>query len=441
MPLTIHPDARKRLHEALTKALPTITVDNGMFIDRASSVLLLLGDIALPQKGRFREQLEEYIDEYPFANFVLDTLGEELWERDQYQKDVTLKLTEIAGYQNASELADRLLNQFATLPCKYQVTIELPAALQDILRPEQTTSEISPRIRFVRATEEFNAKYPLDTGKSRRNNRLRGGALFLWDGMPPKWSEGHVHLQIECEGFIGQYGTSATATSCERLLRSIFGMGLACQLFDFKYQYSPGRVPISAFVHQQSGVGEWMATTKYELADRTSQVLGNLALHALDGRVKPDEMPGWRAYQLKNISAVCRAGSRADPTILAGQWFFDSYGGDDSLLQFIQCMVVLEIILGDKSTANETGTGALISNRFAYLVGQTHEERTSLIEAIKHIYQVRSKIVHSGKNHLTGEERILLQRLRWMCRRAIDKEAELLRKGLQDSTVDAIQRP
>ena len=90
-------------------------------------------------------------------------------------------------------------------------------------------------------------------------------------------------------------------------------------------------------------------------------------------------------------------------------------------------MIVLEILLGDKHIAEEIGLGELLRNRLAYMIGSSHRDRGKLLEDFSNIYRVRSQIVHSGKHRLTVEERSLFSKLRWMCRRVMAKELELLK--------------
>jgi hypothetical protein len=59
-------------------------------------------------------------------------------------------------------------------------------------------------------------------------------------------------------------------------------------------------------------------------------------------------------------------------------------------------------------------------NRYAYLIGESQEERTQLLDAFNKIYSVHSKIV-PGNHRLTLAERSLFFRLRWVCRRVLIK--------------------
>jgi len=129
---------------------------------------------------------------------------------------------------------------------------------------------------------------------------------------------------------------------------------------------------------------------------------------------------------LDRIKSVLSLGDRADQTLLAARWLFDGSTGNDLLLTFVQAMVVLEILLGERAASDEVGISTLISNRFAYLVGKTHQERVEHIATFKKIYAVRSQIVHSGKQRLRNEDLRLRNELLWMGREAITKEVDIL---------------
>lgn len=112
--------------------------------------------------------------------------------------------------------------------------------------------------------------------------------------------------------------------------------------------------------------------------------------------------------------------------LLACQWLFDSYSGKNELLSFIQTTVVIEILLGDKIYSDQIGLGVLLRNRCAYLIGNTQSEREEVLKDFQSIYQVRSKIVHSGKSRINYCERQLFHKLQWMCLRVIQEEVKLL---------------
>jgi hypothetical protein len=89
-------------------------------------------------------------------------------------------------------------------------------------------------------------------------------------------------------------------------------------------------------------------------------------------------------------------------------------------------------LLGDKRASQEIGgLGQLLRNRCAYLIGNSYQHRSELLRDFDKIYDVRSQIVHSGKNKLTADERRLFHQLRSMCASVICKEISLLEADLK----------
>ena len=76
----------------------------------------------------------------------------------------------------------------------------------------------------------------------------------------------------------------------------------------------------------------------------------------------------------------------AEKLSLAGQWLFDSYVGNNELLSFIQTMVDLEILLGDKNISDIMGLGELLRNRCAYLIGLNQSQREEILNDFKLLF-------------------------------------------------------
>lgn len=431
MPIELHEECKARIIDLLREGLPKVAAKNGMFIERASTLGLAVADLALPQTGKLRDRLIDYVGEFPFANFVTETLGLELWELDKYQSEVdTVKLIEIPGYEDPNLVALRLLQQFQTLPWNYKLSFQLPQQLSTLLPENVEEFALSPAMKMVRATGAFEAQFPLVTDHQKRQERVRGGGglLSLLSTEPPIHTRGVLYLQIDAEGFIGQYGGSAPAAIAERTIRAFCGLGIALRLFKHQPKFTlHGGLKSFFYVHKRNN-GVWEPDNRLDVDDTTDRGLLGLELHDLEGRLDNDEKKlNWAAYRLIDIAAVFSGGKKGEPIGLASQWLFDSHVGRDEQLSFIQAMVVLEILLGDKKVSDEIGLGQLMRNRCAYLIGSSQKDRTEVLRLFNEIYSVRSQIVHSGKHKLTLAEQSLFSRLRWMCRRVIAKEVELLR--------------
>jgi hypothetical protein len=307
MPLDLHANCRQRLNDAVANALLELQAKNGMFIERSSSTPLILADFILPQSGKLRNRLIEYIDEFPLTEFIVETLGLELWELDRYLSDQTVKLREITEYADTAAVTDRLLNEFESLPWSYQVAIPLPEGLNGILPTDSDAIELSSSVRIIRPTATFDAEYPLVHQNIQRTRRMKGSpgllSLLFADTEAVKWDDDRIYIQISEEGFIGQYGGSATAHRLERILRSFCGIGMATRLLKYEYTYSPVPWKPPAYVHRQAPDGTWYPITRYELSDSIARGLAGLKLHDLNGHLDTDEKRAtWMSASTRNHS-------------------------------------------------------------------------------------------------------------------------------------------
>lgn len=426
MAFKLRSEVRSRVTDAIAEALPHIQV--GSYITMSFAFMAV--DAALPKKSLVRELLAKYLDDFPLSEFINDVLSEEFERRDDFRFDSERKLTDLDGYDDPKATAEELIRRFETLPWSYTLTAILPHQLRELIPDGAAEVQLGPSLRICRPTPAFQTAFPLLADTPAANDRLAGPAGYLSRGQPRAttlWDSAEVYFQIEAQGFIQRYPYSPTVSTAERLLRSFLGLGLATGLFQSHSYLASHSAPIPVFVHRRTANGNWEPFTRYNLSESVAQGLRTLYVgHPNDAlRIKPPDTERVAA-QLAHIRAALSLGQKADQILLAAQWLFDGSTGHDPLLTFVQSMVVLEILLGDKSQSDQLSISTLISNRLAYLVGETHEERATLIATFKEIYAVRSQIVHSGKPHLRNDDHRLLDELRRMGRAAITKELDML---------------
>lgn len=86
----------------------------------------------------------------------------------------------------------------------------------------------------------------------------------------------------------------------------------------------------------------------------------------------------------------------------AMDWLINSYIIEDETMSFIQICMGLESIFGDNEY--EGGLTSVLSDRCAYLIGKNIIDRKEIKKTFKEIYQIRSKIIHGVRNHLSEKE-------------------------------------
>jgi hypothetical protein len=146
----------------------------------------------------------------------------------------------------------------------------------------------------------------------------------------------------------------------------------------------PRRHQDSAIAHDKA----WELDNRLMLSERTARPLNGLKLTAFEKLDTDEKRVAWHMRNLHEIRAVFSSGAKGNPILLAAQWFLESQTGRDELLNYVQAMVVLEILLGDQAMSDDIGVGNLIRNRCAYLIGNTHEQRGRILRNFSEIYRI-----------------------------------------------------
>lgn len=439
MKITLHKGCSDRLVEKLGEIIPSINVEHHMFLESESVVNLIDAESILPTSGKTKEHLEQYIGETPVFNFISEFLSRELLENEQYDpSDKLIKLVELEAYKDSKGVAKRLVDELESLPWNYALTIALKNDFGKLFASNLKSFDFGESIRLIVPNSTFAADFPLQSGVTERDKRVSRNLGeppgFSLTGLPsePKpleWNPSATYLQIKVEGFIGVYGSSSTQENAINILKAFCGIAIALRLFKVNHQYRATSTKTSLFVHRLKDQ-KWQIEGSVELDSNVSDAFNDIALHELYEKAESvEDRIAWILASLNRIKKAFANQERARKLLLGGQWLFDSFSGRNELLSFVQATVVLEILLGEKAASDAIGLGELLRNRCAYLIGNSQKERDSVLKDFKEIYDVRSKIVHSGKSLLNIYESNLFSKLQWMCRRVIQKEIELLDKN------------
>lgn len=429
MSLGLHQNCRQQLILKIAEHLPQVRVQNRMFLERKSAVMLFLAESTLPQTGAIKNQLDEYIGEMPLFDFIYETLSRELYETQEYDsKSPSLPLTEVHGYENPTAVAERLVDEFNSLPWSYSLSIKCDNDFGQLFAQTIKNYQLGDSARLITPDDAHVAAYPLTSGIEARDRSLSSGLSLLSIPTPQSWDRSSTYLQVNASGFIGKYGETAALESVVSFLKAFCGIGVALRLLKVNFTYRSAPTKAKFFIHRSIGNG-WQIEGTHELDGSLSDTFHDLIFHSLEGKLDTDSSKTlWMTGRLNEISCVFQNNSKARKIRLASQWLFDSYGGKNELLSFVQTTVVMEILLGEKAISDLMGLGELLRNRCAYLIGKSHKQREEVMNDFQAIYDVRSKIVHRGKTRLNLHERTLFSKLQWMCRRVIEEEVELLVK-------------
>jgi hypothetical protein len=172
MSLDLHAQCIERLTEVIATGLDGVTVENQMFLSFRAALSLSKADDVLPQSGKLRATLQEYLSETPVFDFAVETLARELSETQKYDPDKpAMKLMEMTGYEDLRIVATRLVEEFRSLPWQYALSLSPPNEIGLVLA-KATQSLTSNALRIVTPDDVFSAEYPLQSGIEARDRAL-----------------------------------------------------------------------------------------------------------------------------------------------------------------------------------------------------------------------------------------------------------------------------
>jgi len=225
-------------------------------------------------------------------------------------------------------------------------------------------------------------------------------------------------------GYVGPYASMQPIDEFKVAVRAFMGFGIAERIFKPHYYHFFGDRKSSAviFLRQE---GEWHALQPHKFETGTANLIHSIGPDKLIADKDEDSAKHFAKDFLIRARAAFSDSIARDRLLGSAQWLFDSYTGANELLSFVQAMVAVEILFGDKATSDLLGIGELLANRCAYSIARNRSQREAILRDFKRIYDTRSKIVHRGLSRLSRREQADLSTLRWMLIRSIQEEVKL----------------
>lgn len=421
--MEIHPECKTRLVEVLSEIIPSIQVQNNIFLDYKSLPRLEELDDILPNTGGLKENAFKYIGEKPLSVFIRERLYEKLRNSFEFDNDQHSSLIKLEGFTDQELLADELISEFDSLPWDYTLFLKLPRSLGSKL------NSLIDEIPF-----SFNDQFSLNRPSNDvYPNPPKHGSLKQFPTLDflkkeEQWNTEDLYIKFETKGYIGLFNQTYPILDFQDLVKSFLGISVAIRIVDFENSRA-GSSFESKIVTYQNLEDKWQPKGTLSFSESFSNEYEKLDIWST-WMEKLDENRMKRII-IDDLSKIKKVFSNIDENHLllrSSQWFYDSFCNENDLLAFVQSITSIEILLGDKTTSDIIGIGELLRNRCAYLIGDTKSQRDEILNDFKRIYDTRSKIVHRGKNRLNAKERNDLFRLRWLCLRSIQEEVKLLNK-------------
>lgn len=419
MPLRLHAQCRDRIVDALAAAIPELRIEqNAMLSGWLTALTLHEIDAILPRDHGQVGLVGEFSDR-PLMNFVTGYIDDELRRREWRRDAPTQPLTDMPNYADPAAAAERIVAAFETLPWRYIMFVRTPLTTGFVELLGLRTELAQQFLLFVPDAAHAGI-YPLPPSDPY--------GIFMRRSIPNAWSSDHFYMRGHIDGYIGRNSSREGVSAFVRKVKSFAGLLLALDLYRVAPSPFPATNATPIFIYTADACVQVPDTGWF--SDEDAATLQSF---------KPFETEGLDEAEIKTrrdaIVLIRAAFADQEPRLLnAARWFFDSHSGENELLSFVQAMIALEILFGEKATSDIIGIGQLIANRCAYLIGKTVAERERIIADIARIYSTRSAIVHRGKETLSTAERVDLLKLKRLCRQAIRQELVIAYRGMRAGT-------
>jgi len=406
MPLKLRQETVDQLTPIVASFLERVTVAGDCIPNFGNGFGIIYdAEDLLPKTGPRKEEILKYIGERSLLKFASSFIDNLLYGR-VYDRDARERpLLEVVGADSAQTLATALLEAFQSLPWDYWASVALPKPLADFFAQFGGITEIADGVRVICDADEIERTVPVH-----RIPTGNGGLFGLLHPTKPT-----AFLQFRTKGLFVEHNKTETLEDVISLVKAFLGLSIATGLF--KVEERVEGFPVQREIYFLLCESEGASGGRQKFTERESIGIS---------RVLPSEKGRKFEHIAPELKAIFSDVAENQKLLRACEWLFNAHVGDDSMLQFVQATVVLEIVLGDKDTSEEIGLGSLLANRCAYMIGKTTTERATILREFKILYGVRSRIVHSGKHRLTDEEHIKLFQLLWIGRRVIQAEVDLV---------------
>lgn len=410
---------RKDTFEAIlpeiVSAIQMVQVNYGTILryNNDTHRLLMNAEELLPQSGPKHEWLQRWVGDYSLYALVMGEFEDLIDGAARFD----LSLGEVSALSlfsplSAAEVANLIIDRLNALPRRYRVLMPLPTSITSLF-DDQIGNEfdITDGIGLTQQPDEIRGLVAKRLSKSGGGN---GGLLGLIQEAVPLPI--YPAMVFEVSGYIPLNRHTATVDELHRRYQSFIGLCLALGIFELGNERPEDETIELMMEFQDITDPDGGRVSFRKLLDGDQGIVHRLKISQ---NLDRDTI----VARLTLVGRVLSESERHDKFMKAGRWFYQSMSGDDQIMSFLQATIVLETLLGEKSSGAEAPSlTSLMANRCGYLLGGSAVEREHIIASFKEIYKVRSNIVHSGMNTLVHRQKIVKVSLNSLCRKVISKE-------------------
>lgn len=404
-----------RLIIEIAKGLKTVEVRNGCFVSLASLQWVKGIEEWLPEETT--RKCQRFCGGSGLKTLISNELQRRL--RSYYSYDNKAKptlLPAIARIDDAMTLAQKIVDVVKGLPYRYQVTVGLPLTFSTPLATTITRTELN-KATTILAASELPSPFHTTTDEPGIGATIYGD-WFDEDEYETTVNDERLYIATKQLGYSGSGGASIMARELEDTLRALYGACLALKVFAYGSEREPKELPI--LIHRDDAPDRPLVATEAvesDLWDNRDRFSTSRSMDA-----------GKLLEALEKVKTIFVGDVFSNRLFTAAIWFFRAKHSSRPLDKLLEATIAIEVMLGDKETADGVGLTKLLGNRCAYMLGKTNDERDAIQKTFTRLYKLRSDIVHIGKHRANQEEAATVDEAVDLCGRIIAHEIGALHR-------------
>lgn len=390
-----------------------------------------------------RDQIGEELDgkissicgEAGLTDFIRHELMRETLQKGHHGK--SMELVKADGYDDTIKVAERLVDGLIRLPHKLRIISPLPQSLSTQLLFGLADVELGNGVRLMRGDKLA------ETSRLTTDSRVLDSRVIRIPDIKtyPLNSKSHFFVSWH-SGYAGNfYGNYSILDHLDRL-RAFNGCFLALQIVEDDFVDEDETPQSGILVHDvtDSADGPLVLTSRvdsdltafyenHSLDDDNRRYFDDDADHAPDEAsfALTEEQLAQRQKVLDSVKVVFGGEDHNRRIFTSSLWLFRAYTSTRPMDQILYATIAIEVLLGDRETADRIGLTKLLANRCAYLLGESRSERDKIMDEFKGVYDIRSQIVHAGLHQFGREVEKASERSKALAARVIRKELALSR--------------
>lgn len=363
--------------------------------------------------------LNRHLEKDGLANFFRAEILRDFFDKGHKLDPKSISLTTYEGFAHPYSVADTLVSRLQALPFDYRLSVRASKPLSKAFQGTKVNIKLSKRLWLVTGSE-LPAPFPLSTNNQELDNWIFGRKVP--EGKQLAVSHDDLYFVYRGSGYVGEHRETQVHGDFLDDIRAFYGACLATNILDqfpsfFSDEY--GKPFVGTHLLGADGSAELV---RADLLDTDLLRAGSFdTSSATDALVKKGTAP--EAIFSPIVSMFGTKDSVKLST--AAVWILRAHLSSRGMDTVLEATIAMEVLLGDREASDRVGLSKLMANRCAYALGQTAEERKSILDFFVEFYTVRSEIVHRGRFRISPSERKVVDRGLALAERLLRHEIEI----------------